>query len=91
MTRSGGLNVVDTGQMHPATLFISMVLMFIGGAPGSTAGGIKIITAAVLVMAAWAALRRRQEVNLFKRRVPRDQTGAAVMIVLVAAFACSWL
>jgi trk system potassium uptake protein TrkH len=85
MTRSAGFSVVDTGQMHPATLFISMALMFIGGAPGSMAGGIKIITAAVLVMAAWTALRRQQEVNLFRRRVPRDQTGAAVMLALMAA------
>jgi trk system potassium uptake protein TrkH len=85
MTRTAGFNVVDTGQMQPATLLTSMALMFIGGAPGSMAGGIKTMTAAVLFMAAWAALRRRQEVNLFKRRVPRDQTGAAVMIVLLAA------
>jgi trk system potassium uptake protein TrkH len=85
MTRTAGFNVVDTGQMQPATLLTSMALMFVGGAPGSMAGGIKTMTAAVLFMAAWAALRRRQEVNLFKRRVPRDQTGAAVMIVLLAA------
>ena len=85
MTRTAGFNVVDVGAMHPATLQISMALMFIGGAPGSMAGGIKTVTAVVLALAAWAALRRREDVNLFGRRVPRDQTGAAVMIVLLAA------
>jgi trk system potassium uptake protein TrkH len=84
MTRTAGFNVVDTGHMHAATLQTSAVLMFIGGAPGSMAGGIKTITAAVLVSAAWTALRRRDGVHLFQRRVPRGQTAAAVMIALLA-------
>jgi trk system potassium uptake protein TrkH len=84
MTRTAGFSVVDLAQMHPATLQISIVLMFIGGAPGSMAGGIKTSTTAVLVLAAWAALRRRSEVNLFGRRVPGGQTSAAVMILLLA-------
>jgi trk system potassium uptake protein TrkH len=85
MTRTAGFNVVDIGQMHSATLFTNMALMFIGGAPGSMAGGIKTLTAAVLIMAAWTAVKRRQDVDLFRRRVPRDLIGAAVMIVLMAA------
>jgi trk system potassium uptake protein TrkH len=84
MTRTAGFNVVDLSQMHPATLLSSMVLMFIGGAPGSMAGGIKTSTTAVLFLAAWAALRRRPEVNLFRRRISHDQTAAAVMILLMA-------
>lgn len=84
MTRTAGFNVVDMGAMHPATLQMSMVLMFIGGAPGSMAGGIKTSTTAVLFLAAWVALRRRPEVNLFHRRVSHNQTAAAVMILLMA-------
>jgi len=84
MTRTAGFNVVDLGGMHPATLQTSMVLMFIGGAPGSMAGGIKTTTMAILFLAAWVALRRRPEVNLFRRRVSHDQTAAAVMILLMA-------
>jgi trk system potassium uptake protein TrkH len=84
MTRTAGFNVVDLGEMHPATLQTSMVLMFIGGAPGSMAGGIKTSTTAVLFLAAWVALRRRREVNVFGRRISSSQTGAAVMILLMA-------
>jgi len=84
MTRTAGFNVVDMGEMHPATLQSSMVLMFIGGAPGSMAGGIKTSTTAVLFLSAWVAVRRRREVNLFGRRISSNQTGAAVMILLMA-------
>jgi len=84
MTRTAGFNVVDMSQMHPATLEISMVLMFIGGAPGSMAGGIKTSTMTVLFLAAWVALRRRNEINLFGRRVSHSQTSSAVMILLMA-------
>lgn len=84
MTRTAGFNVVDLGEMHPASLQSSMMLMFVGGAPGSMAGGIKTTTAAILILAAWVALRRRPEVNLFRRRVSHQQTAAAVMILLMA-------
>jgi trk system potassium uptake protein TrkH len=71
--------------MHPATLHISMALMFIGGAPGSMAGGIKTTTAALLVLSAWAALRRRPDVNLFRRRLPRWQVNLAVLVTILAS------
>ncbi|HMP81294.1 MAG TPA: potassium transporter TrkG [Verrucomicrobiota bacterium] len=85
MTRTAGFNVTDTGQMQPATLLGSMLLMFIGGAPGSMAGGIKTVTATILILSAWTALRRRDEFTVFNRRVPPDQTAAAIMIVLLMA------
>lgn len=85
MTRTAGFSVVDLAQMHPASLLLSMILMFIGGAPGSMAGGIKTITAAVLLLTAWTALRRRPELTVLGRRVPRDQAGVAIMITLLAA------
>lgn len=85
MTRTAGFNVAEMGEMHPATLQTTMVLMFIGGAPGSMAGGIKTATTAILFLAAWAALRRRREVNSFSRRISPSQTGAAVMILLMAS------
>ena len=85
MTRTAGFNVTDMGQMQPVTLGGSIVLMFIGGAPGSMAGGIKTVTAAVLVLSAWGALRRQGEIKAFNRRLPPDQTGDSIMIVLLAS------
>jgi len=84
MSRTAGFNVVDPGQMSPPTLFTTIVLMFIGGAPGSTAGGIKTVTFAVLLLTAWSALRRRDGVQLGKHRLPAKTAPVATLLVLLA-------
>ncbi len=83
MARTAGFNVVDTGAMNPPTLLGTLVLMFIGGSPGSMAGGIKTVTFAVLALAAWNALRRQQGVDIFGRRVPPHLVNVALMISLL--------
>src|SRR6056297_2062249 len=55
--RTAGFNSVDTGSMRPATLVVTMLLMFVGGSPGSTAGGIKTVTFFVLAGSAWSCGR----------------------------------
>ncbi len=86
MTRTAGFNVVDVGQMNPPTLLTTLGLMFIGGAPGSMAGGIKTVTFAVLLLTAWAALRRRDEVQFWHRRLsPRDSFVATMLALLGVA------
>lgn len=87
MTRTAGFNVVDVGQMNPPTLLTTLGLMFVGGAPGSMAGGIKTTTFAVLVMTAWSALRRREEVQFWGRRIRPKLTNVAAMVTLMAATA----
>jgi trk system potassium uptake protein TrkH len=84
MTRTAGFNVVDIGAMNPPTLLGTLGLMFIGGAPGSMAGGIKTITFAVLVLTAWSALRRRENIQVFGRRITPQLSGVAVMLTLLA-------
>jgi trk system potassium uptake protein TrkH len=84
MTRTAGFAVVDTGQMHPASLLYTMVLMFIGGSPGSMAGGIKTVTVAVLVCTARAALLRDETVQIFNRRVGPRASAIALMITMLA-------
>jgi len=84
MTRTAGFNVVDIGQMNPPTLLITLGLMFIGGAPGSMAGGIKTVTFAVLLTTAWNALRRRDEVQFWGRRLRPKLSNVAVMVTLLA-------
>ena len=68
-TRTAGFFTIPQGQMHESTSFISIILMFIGGSPSGTAGGIKTVTAAVLVMAVWSSIRNKQDVELFNRQV----------------------
>lgn len=83
MTRTAGFNVVDTGQMSPTTLFGTMPLMFIGGAPGSMAGGVKVTTLVLLGAAAWSALRRRSQMTVGRATLPQSQAHTAIMLVLL--------
>lgn len=81
--RTAGFNTVDISATSASSKFILILLMFIGGSPGSTAGGIKTVTLAVVVMTAIAALRKRQEVEMFKRSVRIVVVGRAVTVTLL--------
>jgi trk system potassium uptake protein TrkH len=81
--RTAGFNTINISSMSVSSKFILIILMFIGGSPGSTAGGIKTVTFAVVVMAAYATLRKRNEVELFKRSVRMVIVGRAITITLL--------
>lgn len=81
--RTAGFNTVDIGALSHSSKFILMMLMFIGGSPGSTAGGIKTVTLAVVVMVAWATMQKRSEVEMFKRSVRLAVVGRAVTVTLI--------
>jgi trk system potassium uptake protein TrkH len=84
MTRSGGFNALDIGQMHPETLAVSYVLMMIGGGSASTAGGIKVTTFLVLGFVVWAEIRGEPDVTAFGRRISREVQREALTIALLA-------
>ncbi|WP_437580707.1 TrkH family potassium uptake protein [Sorangium sp. So ce887] len=91
MTRTAGFNTVDYGLMGPATLMLVCMLMFIGGAPGSTAGGVKVTTVATLFATLRAELRGDEAPHLLGRTLPaatvRRALGVAfLMVVLVSGF-----
>jgi trk system potassium uptake protein TrkH len=91
MTRTAGFNTVDYGLMGPATLMLVCMLMFIGGAPGSTAGGVKVTTVATLFATLRAELRGDEAPHLLGRTLPaatvRRAMGVAfLMVVLVSGF-----
>lgn len=69
VVRSAGFNVVDVGKMRPATLLLTCFAMFIGGSPGSIAGGLKVTTLAVL-FAGFRGELRGQAARLFDRTIP---------------------
>jgi trk system potassium uptake protein len=83
MTRTAGFNVVDVGAMNPPTLLTTIGLMFVGGAPGSMAGGIKTLTVVVLILTAWSALRRRDEVQFWRHRLPAKLSFVATMLAML--------
>lgn len=84
MSRTAGFNSVDIGAMLPETLLVHDVLMFIGGGPAGTAGGIKITTFAVLFFILATELRGEGAVNVFGRRLPRSVHREALTVALLS-------
>ncbi len=82
--RTAGFNSVDIGKLPAASLFILIVLMFIGGSPGSCAGGVKTTTTAIWIARIRAALRGERDVHMLGRRVPWEQVGRADLLVALA-------
>lgn len=82
--RTAGFNSVDYADMHPEGLLITDMLMFVGGGSGSTAGGIKVTTFALLAMMAIAEVRGRRDVVAFRRRVPSTAQRQALTIAFAA-------
>lgn len=70
--RTAGFNSVDTSLMHDETWLVTDVLMFIGGGPAGTAGGIKVTTFAVLLFIMWTEFRGGTAVNVFGKRLSRS-------------------
>lgn len=86
MPRSTGLNVIETGAMYASTWLGIDILMFIGGASASTAGGIKIGTAVVLLYIVYTEIRGDAAVNVGNRRLPRSMQRQALTIVTLYIF-----
>lgn len=82
--RTAGFNTVAYDQITTATLYLTILLMIIGGCPGSTAGGIKATTAGVMFATAGARLLGRPTVNLFGRGVPVEAIGKATTVFTLA-------
>jgi trk system potassium uptake protein len=81
MTRSTGLNIIETADMYTSTWLGMDILMFIGGGSASTAGGIKIGTAVVLFYIVYTEIRGDAAVNVGNRRLPRSMQRQALTIV----------
>jgi Trk-type K+ transport system membrane component len=81
MTRTVGFNSIPTGEMDPGSWIGFNILMFIGGASGSTAGGIKIGTAVILIFIVFTEIRGDAAVNVGNRRLPRSMQRQALTIV----------
>lgn len=83
--RTSGFNTIDIGGMKDVTLFFSTLFMVIGGAPGSTAGGIKITTVFVLLIAAYYSIKNSGEPIIFKRAISNETTNKALAIVMFSS------
>lgn len=80
-TRTAGFNTIDFGLLSEAGLAIMIFLMLVGGSPGSTAGGMKTTTLAVLFSTMLSVFRRREHTHFFGRRISDDTVRSAVAII----------
>lgn len=85
--RTAGFNTLDIGALLPASLFLLIILMFIGAAPGGTGGGVKITTFSVTVAVIWAMVRGSTEPTLFRRRITPPLVARAFSICLIGFLA----
>ncbi len=83
-TRTAGFATVPQQNLTDASAMVSLLLMFIGGSPVGTAGGVKTVTIAVLLCSAMATVKNNEETVLFRRRISKQAIGKAVAVVSVS-------
>lgn len=81
--RTAGFYSVNFAALHDTSVFLIIILMFIGGSPGSTAGGIKTTTFSSLVLATISVIRGDRDVVAFKKRISYDVINKSIAIIMV--------
>ena len=86
--RTAGFNTADLTKMTEAGQMLMIVLMLIGGSPGSTAGGMKTTTIAVIFSSARAVFRQKERAHFFQRRIPEEaiRTAGAILLMYLGLF-----
>lgn len=83
-TRTAGFATIPQQNLTDASAIVSLLLMFIGGSPVGTAGGIKTVTIAVLIASAVATLKNKEDVTFFNRTIPKQSISKAVAVVSIS-------
>ncbi|MEE2671268.1 MAG: TrkH family potassium uptake protein [Bdellovibrionota bacterium] len=89
-TRTAGFNTLPLGALHPHTIYLFTLIMFIGASPGSTGGGIKTTTFAILFQSVKATLKGRDKVEFFDRKVPNLVVVRAIAIIVISLIIVSF-
>ncbi|MHC1748796.1 MAG: TrkH family potassium uptake protein [Cellulosilyticaceae bacterium] len=82
--RTAGFNTIALAEMGDASKLMTIILMFIGGSPAGTAGGIKTVTLGVLILSAIATIKGKENTTAFKRRIPKDIIMRALTVSMIA-------
>ncbi|MDZ5010381.1 Trk family potassium uptake protein, partial [Clostridium perfringens] len=83
--RTAGFNSVSTSGMTLASKFLTVILMFIGGSPGSTAGGLKTVTFGILVLTVISVIKGREDAEGFGRRFTKEAVYKAFTLLFIGA------
>jgi trk system potassium uptake protein TrkH len=83
-TRTAGFNTINIGQIGYATALLMIVLMFIGASPGSTGGGVKTTTFAILILSVLSIIKGRDDVEVFHRTISQKTTKKVMALVAIA-------
>ena len=81
--RTAGFNTVDTAALAPGSKVLTILLMFVGGSPGSTAGGVKTVTILVIILSAVAYMRGKRTSGAFGRRFEEDSLRKATAVCTI--------
>lgn len=81
--RTAGYNTIELSQMYDSTKFLTIILMFIGGAPASTAGGLKITTFAIIIISVYCLFKQRSEIEIFGRTIPFKNLNKALVSLVI--------
>jgi trk system potassium uptake protein len=84
--RTAGFNTVDMGYLTNDSILVIIILMFIGASPGSTGGGIKTTSTALLFLIIWNRIKGNEEVNIFNRTISREILARTILIIFASAF-----
>ncbi len=82
--RTAGFNTTSIANLTPATKLLLMFLMFVGGGPGGTAGGIKVTTFVLVVLTIFSLLKGKKDIEIFGRTVPWQIVRKSISIILVS-------
>jgi trk system potassium uptake protein TrkH len=83
-TRTAGYNTINLNSLHPHSIYMMILLMFIGASPGSTGGGVKTTTFAILLQSVTATLKGKSQVEFFERKVPPATVVKAIAIFIIS-------
>ncbi|KPK76520.1 MAG: hypothetical protein AMJ79_06435 [Phycisphaerae bacterium SM23_30] len=81
--RTAGFNTVEIGGRSAGAKLVLIFLMSVGGSPSSTAGGVKTVTLAVMVLAVYATIKRQEQVRVFRRAIPMMIVRRAATMILL--------
>lgn len=88
-SRTCGFSTIEIDMLTNQTILLLLVLMFIGASPGSTGGGVKTTSLALLLLMIWNRLKGKDEINVFNRTIPKENVGRMISIIIASSFSIS--